>query len=433
MSDVLENVPLVTLTPQPIAPSVSIPTATYDQTNLTEVQVTQGSFGAVGHGTLESAISTLPSNLSKTARRGPLQITIALPNLGDEPLTDLTILTGLVDNFEYHYEADSVRTAFRDNGCQLQEITLLPKVLKQLTLGEAVVDIAQQAGFALAFPTSASDLDNLVTSFQANGVGESNSFNPQKIGQFFKDNYYFTAHRKTTWAVLHELAQAFGMALWFTGAGQLYFGPRSTAQTLSRKTTTLKFRNQTQDGTLKSLKVTHQPNRHSFFVVSLTSYERGTGKQTNNACGYVNPQLAKDLSGGVQGPEGVPVFANLPGLYAGFTREELLSALNPNNGTFPVYDLAASGYKPDATLQEAISKAREIQGQEFVIHGTVLPSDQVLQLGDPIQIDAQPFDLLDDLDFTVVEVQYDFNLHDGLVCHFVAWQTAESQISGLGE
>jgi hypothetical protein len=428
------DTPQVQLTRKPLVQSQyeTVDVASQPPLPITGLSTRTGTYGSVGTATLETNISTLPFNISRAARRGPLNVVVGLYP-GPEP-----IFTGIVDDIEYTFETDTATLACRDLGSTIQETTLDPKVLTKATLGNAVLALAQGAGLTMAFPEVASDLDALATPHVtttgviAGGGGPAaltTAASPPFVGDFFRDGYYFTERRANVWSVLHKLAQAFGMVVYFMPNGHLYFGPRDTWQIFGTPPVTLRFRHSTRDGTLLKLRVKHQCNRHSFFTVRVTGHDRKNGKTTQTAATYINENLSRDLSTQVDASNGLPLFADRPGLYVGLTVEEVQQIVKG----LPLYEMGSQGLKAQETLQECVAKAQEIQGQEFVVEGEVLPGDAgILDIGDPVLFDVEGSTLLSGMKFTVTDVSFHFDLNGGgLVETFTAWKSA-ANIEGVG-
>jgi hypothetical protein len=87
----------------------------------------------------------------------------------------------------------------------------------------------------------------------------------------------------------------------------------------------------------------------------------------------------------------------------------------------PAYNQYVEGKLRDSVVAQALSQAREIQAQEIVLTGTVLP-DIPLRVGTPLNVTGTGLPAVDGQDFVVTRLSPSFSIEHGFVFNFTAWE-----------
>lgn len=391
--------PYATFTLVPFAKNAGF-TPSQQLNTITELSVTRGSFGAIGHASLTTDIKGLSrtgvfaNDFSVNARKGVINTTIyGLAGASNTPTPSYyqtPWFKGVYDSGTFHMESDEFVLSFRDYGAGLQERSVEPNAAApNLTIQAFVQQLIDDAGLQALY------ID------KANG---------QRVGTFFNNQHTFARVKTTVWGVIQRLAKATGNVCYFDEDGLFYFGPRDTTQSLGSTRRQFIFSQTTANSDFINLEVLHQPYKHAAFVVQVSSHDRAQGLGTRQTAKWINSDLGEDLGEGGF----ISVGGTAPQLTAG------------TNG-LPVYEVAVEGKQQNEVRAQAISEALTIQGQEIVLKGTILGTE-VMSVGDPISVIGTGIPFVDGKPFVVTHITNKFTMTDGVLLEFTAWAEALVQV-----
>lgn len=384
--------PYATLTLVPFAKGTTVP-ITQQINTISDLSVTRGSFGAIGSASLTTDLKGIANDvvfadqLSVDARRGNINTSIyglaSKTGKGTSGYFQTPWFRGLYDMGTVHMESDEFEMTFRDYGAGLQERSIVPSTsTPNITIAAFVQNIITSSGLKYIYIDPAGG---------------------HLVGTYFNNEHVFTKTKQTAWGVLTKLAKDTGNVCYFNAEGLFYFGPRSTAISLSTLRRAFVFAQTHGISDLHTLTIVHQPYKHAAFIMQVSSHDRSQGQSTRQVARWLNSDLAKDLG-------------TVSSLTVGGTAASLIAGTNG----LPVYEISVEGKQQDEVRSQVIAEAQVIRGQEVVLKGSILGTE-FINVGDPITVTGTGFSFVDSQPFVVVHVTNKFSMSEGMMTDFTAW------------